>query len=66
MAVSNADIWLHAKATQNTTPTHLPRQVQLAAIKRFFGCALAILMACSALAAVGALKATVYLSHFNH
>ena len=66
MAVSNANIWLHARAAENTTRTHLPRQIQLAAIKRFFGCALAILMACSALATVGALKATVYLSHFNH
>jgi hypothetical protein len=66
MAVSNANIWVHARVTENTTRTHLPRQVQLAAIKRFFGCALAILMACSALAALGALKATVYLSHFNH
>lgn len=66
MAVSNANIWLHARVTENTTRTCLPRQVQLAAIKRFLGCALAILMACSALTAVGTLKATVYLSHFNH
>jgi hypothetical protein len=66
MAVSNANIWLHDRTAETATRTHLPRQVQLAAIKRFFGCALSILMACSALAAVGALKATVYLSHFNH
>jgi hypothetical protein len=66
MAISNANTWSHARAPERAVRTHVPRQAQLAAIKRFLGCALAILMACSALAAVGALKATVYLSHFNH
>jgi hypothetical protein len=62
----NADIWLHARGAKNTARTHTPQRAHLAAIKRFFGCALAILVACSALAAVGALKAAVFLSHFNY
>jgi hypothetical protein len=66
MAISNANTWSHARASEHAGRVHLPRQVQIAAIKRFFGCALAILLACSALAAVGALKAAVVLSHFNY
>ena len=67
MAISNADIWLHARAAENASKRiHLPRQTQMAAIKRFFGCALAILLACSALAAIGALKAAVFLPYANY
>ena len=60
-----ADIWLHARGAENAVPTHTLQRAHLAAIKRFFGCALAILLACSALAAVGGLKAAVYLAHFT-
>jgi hypothetical protein len=66
MATSNASIWLHARDADNAARTHAPQRAHLAAIKRFFGCALAILLACSALAAAGALKAAVFLSHFNY
>jgi hypothetical protein len=66
MAISNANSWSHPRVPERAARSHLPRQTQLAAIRRFFGCALAILLACSALAAIGALKAAAVLSHFNY
>ncbi len=66
MAVSNVNAWSHARSHEHGTRTHVPRQAQMAAIRRYCLCALAILATVSVLAGIGALKAAVVLSHFNY
>jgi hypothetical protein len=66
MAISNANIWTQARPTERALRTHVPRQAQLAAIKRFFGCAFAILATAGLLAGIGALKLAIVLSRFNY
>jgi len=57
----------HRPAGGAGTPAHIgAAAAQLAAIRRLLGITCAILMAGGAVAGIIALKAAIYLSHFNY